>query len=585
MLEVEQGFCGTQGTAAVSEDRDHRVTAPLSSLPTPRLSYPESYRNLGSLDGRFLLWIFIQQHFFFGSFILGIPMIAWLLEMAGHIQSRGSEDPSETLDRYGRDILHLGLPFYPWTVLLGVILLGVFLWIYHHFFVYMAGIFKPIMFLYALCFLLESVLLYAYASTWDRWQKCAAKWHHLSLGLLTCTNGIVIIALANAWMAFMMSPAGVDREGRYLGEMLSAVRTPFWAPLNVHRILASMMFSGAVVAAYAAWRMLSTSNETLRAHYDRMGHLSIMIATTNLLLLPFAGYWFARVIFAFRQRMGVTLMGGALSWPFVIQALLIGLIFMTMTYYIWQGTTRMNGSARYQPFAKYLFLILCISLLIWSTPHTLPASQGELGRMGGAQHPIVGYYGTMAAKNTAINTMILTLGLGWMILKRCNRVLVTPWRRLGNVVMIVLFAVAEIYIFYLGVVGVSLPAHVRVGLALPQFLTAISACLLGAGINAWMLKGAPHLGPVRWGRLPIKRSVALFIVAFLIATTMVLMGYIRSSVRLTWHITEIMPDTTPWAEIPRMPMVLGMILFNVALFAGLAAFIFRRHSRASRQPL
>ncbi len=554
----------------VYRQTEHQVSGP----PAPALQYPGSY-GTGRLDHRSLLWIFIQQHFFLGSFILGVPMIAWMLELSGQAIRLRNPARAARQDRLAQEIMRIALPFYSFSVFTGVALLLVFLFSYGAFFRYMTQLFKPAVLLYAVCFLSESLLIYAYTLAWERWSRGEKKWAHMGLGALTCANGILIIALANAWMSFMMSPAGVDAQGRYLGSILAVVQTPFWYPLNLHRILASIMFSGAVLAAHAAYRMLTTTDPAQKAHYDRMGHVMIMISMANLLLLPFAGYWFAKVIFIFRQRMGVTLMGGGLSWPFVIQAMLIGLIFMTMTYYLWQGTARMRGAERYAPLVKYLFLVLCVSVMVWSTPHTLPASQGEFGAMGGTQHPVVGNYGTMAAKNTAINTMILTFGLGLMIFRRCNKEIVVPWRRWGNAALVALFVGAELNLIALGVYGHSIPANVRVGLALPQFLSALSALLVGGAINGLMLRGARKLGPIRWGTLPLPGAFALFALALLISMTMSLMGYIRSSVRLTWHITEIMEDVTPWAQTPGIPYAIGMVLLNVALFALIAAFIFR----------
>ncbi|MDC4224599.1 MAG: hypothetical protein MPW15_10335 [Candidatus Manganitrophus sp.] len=52
------------------------------------------------------------------------------------------------------------------------------------------------------------------------------------------------------------------------------------------------------------------------------------------------------------------------------------------------------------------------------------------------------------------------------------------------------------------------------------------------------------------------------------------MGYIRSSVRLDWHITEIMHDATPWAAAPSLTYAVGMVLLNVAIFWFLAVLIF-----------
>ncbi len=556
-----------------------KTVGPVSGPPAPKMRYPESYQAKGlslpwGIDGRQLLWVFIQQHFFFGSFILGIPMIAWMLECFSHFRRRDHPEESVRQDRLAKEIMRIGLPFYPWTVFLGGILLVAFILMYADFFKYMSQIFRPVVIGYAACFLIESLLLYAYTLTWDRWRSGNDKWHHLTLGALTVTNGVLIIALANAWMSFMMSPAGVDKQGQYLGSILAVVQTPFWSPLNVHRILASIMFSGAVIAAYAAYRFLVTTDHEKKAHYDWMGHVAIMIAIVNLFLLPFAGYWFAKVVFIFRQRMGMTLMGGEMSWPFVIQAMLIGLIFMTVTHYLWKGMARMPGSIRYAHFAKYLLLILFVSFMIWTTPHTLPASGRELGVMGGAQHPVVGNYGTMAAKNTAINTMILAFGACLLIFKRCNRQIEVSWSRVGNMAMGVLFLGAEANIIALGIYGHFVPARVRVGLALPQFMTVVTALIIGALLNWRMLNRSRILGPIQWGRLPVSGAISLFVLAGLITMTMALMGYIRSSVRLSFHITEIMEDVTPWAHTLDLTHAVYMVLMNVAIFWVLAAAVF-----------
>jgi hypothetical protein len=544
------------------------------SPAAPRMVYPESYGGDSMLNHRFLIWIFIQQHFYLGSFILGVPMIAWLLEMFAAFYRKRNLNEAKTLDRLASDMMRIGLPFYPFTVITGLILLGGFLMLYPQFFQYLSGLFQPVYYIYALCFFLENLLFYGYAYTWDRFHDEKKKWH-LALGLLTCLNGVMIIGLANALMSFMMSPQGVDAQGRFTGNLWAIIQTPFWNPLNIHRVLASMMFAGVVIAAFAAYSMLTTSDPAKRAHYDQMGHIAIMIGITNLFLLPFAGYWFAKEVFIFRQRMGMTLMGGELTWLFVVQAMLVGFIFMTVIYYIWQGTARMEGSERYHYVVKYLLMTVLVSFLIWTTPHTLPATQGEFQAMGGTQHPIVGYYGTMSAKNTAINTIILTCGLCFMIFKRCNKIITVTWKRWGNIALVVIFAAAEVAILFLGIYGISIPAHVRVALAFPQFMITIGALIIGYGLNLVMLRGAKIIGPIQWGRLPTAGAIAIFALAFFITTTMSLMGYIRSSVRLNWHIVEIMEDVTPWANTLSFFNGLGMVLLNVFLFLCVSVLIFR----------
>lgn len=559
----------------LSEDIFFKTPGTISGPPAPKLNYPESYDRGGKLDNRSILWVFIQQHFFLGSFILGVPMIAWMMEVFCYFRRSAKNSNSEKLDRLAHEFMEIALPFYPLTIIFGFALLGAFLFLYEAFSQYMSTIFRPVLYFYVFVFFLENVLLYAYTKTWKRWEKGKAKWRHLALGGATCLNGLLIIYLANALMAFMMSPAGIDAEGHYLGNLWNAVNTPLWNPLNIHRILASIMFSGAVIAAYAAFQMLTTRDPAKRAHYDWMGHVAIMISIVNLFILPFAGYWFAKEIFMYRNRMGVTLMGGQLSWPFIMQAMLIGLIFMTVTFYLWQGTTRMQGSERYRHLVKYTMIILAAAFLIWATPHTIPASQGEFKAMGGTQHPIVGYYGTMAAKNTAINTMILSFGLCYIIFHRCNKEITASWAKWGNIAMALLFGGAEAFIIFIGIYGFFIPASARVELAFPQFAAAIGALGGGMLLNIVMLRKSKIIGPVQWGKLPTSGAFALFFLAVFISTTMVLMGYIRSSVRLDWHVTEILKDVTPWADTPSLSYAIGMVFFNVVVFWMIATVLFR----------
>ncbi len=559
---------------AISEDIYFGTEGIVSGPPAPKMRYPESYAGSTALDSRSLIWIFIQQHFFLGSFILGVPMMAWLIEIVSFLRRRTNPEGSNKHDQLAHEFMKIGLPFYRLTIISGIILLAAFLLMYTEFSRYMGSVFKPVLYLYLLVFVLENILLVAYTRTWETWKDGRRKWKHLGLGALTCFNGLMIIYLANALMAFMMSPAGIDKEGHFLGKIWNAVNTPLWNPLNIHRILASIMFSGAVIAAYAAFKMLTTRDPEKKAYYDWMGHVAIMISIVNLFILPFAGYWFAKAIFIYRQRMGITLMGGKLSWPFIMQAMLIGLIFMTVTFYLWQGTNRMQGSERYRHLVKYMMIILAVSFMIWVTPHTIPASEGEFKAMGGTQHPIVGYYGTMAAKNTAINTMILSFGLCYIIFHRCNKKITVAWARWGNLLMTLMFSLAEAYIIFIGVYGFFIPANVRVTLALPQFAVAMSALIGGMVLNWLMLRRSEVIGPIQWGKLTPSGAFALFSLAVFISTTMVLMGYIRSSVRLDWHITEIMKDNTPWAETLTLGSAVGMVLLNVAIFWGITALIF-----------
>jgi len=44
-------------------------------------------------------------------------------------------------------------------------------------------------------------------------------------------------------------------------------------PINVHRVIANVVFGGAIVGAYASYRFLAARTDEERAHYDWMGYV------------------------------------------------------------------------------------------------------------------------------------------------------------------------------------------------------------------------------------------------------------------------------------------------------------------------
>jgi len=293
-------------------------------------------------------------------------------------------------DQLAYDFIKISLTAYSITAILGGILIFTFLTLYPAFFGYLSGIFRPVMHIYALMFVAESGTLYIYYYGWDKMKEGFLKWIHLSMSVILNVIGTLLMFLANSWIGFMMSPAGVDEQGRYLGNIWHVIHTALWNPLNVHRILGNMAFGGGVVAAYAAYKFLASKTDEDRAHYDWMGYIAMALGVAFLIPLPFAGYWLMREVYAYRQQMGITLMGGLLAWLFIIQATMIGILFLSSNYYLWQALGRMRGAEKYQRYIKYLVFLLVVGFLVFITPHTIVMTPAELKAMGGQQHPVLG---------------------------------------------------------------------------------------------------------------------------------------------------------------------------------------------------
>jgi hypothetical protein len=560
--------------AATETGRDvyYKTEGIVAGAPAPKTADNVEHYPRYNFESRVLIWFANQQHLYYGSFVLAVPIFCMIIELLGMVTK--DKALAKRYDQLAYDFVKISLTAYSLTAILGGILLFTFLTLYPTFFGYLSSIFRPVMHLYALLFVAESGTLYIYYYGWDKMKEGFLKWIHLSLSVVLNTIGTVLMFLANSWIAFMMSPAGVDEEGRYLGNIWHVIHTALWNPLNVHRILGNMAFGGSVVAAYAAYRFLAAKTDEDRAHYDWMGYVAMFIAVLFLVPLPFAGYWLMREVYAYRQQMGITLMGGLLAWLFIIQATMIGALFLTTSYYLWQCMGRMRGAEHYLKYVKYLVFVMTVGFLVFITPHTMVMTPAELKAMGGQQHPVLGNYGVMSAKNGGINVIIVTTILSFIWYQRGNKIPTVSWAKFGNIFMSTFFFFAYLNIIWLAIYGYYIPANVRVGLSVPQVATTLSCLVFMTVLNMVMLKGARQGGPVEWGRMTPRSQYALIMLATEFTWMMALMGYIRSSVRLFWHVNEIMRDNSPWAYTHTVGFAANMISFNVLFFWTSILFVF-----------
>ncbi|MFQ5780907.1 MAG: cytochrome ubiquinol oxidase subunit I, partial [Nitrospiria bacterium] len=258
---------------------------------------------------------------------------------------------------------------------------------------------------------------------------------HLCLGTLLNLLGTTLMVTANLWLTFMMSPghAAYNEAGEKItewaintktGELASFVTATLnetWQPINIHRFIANICVGGCIVAAYAAFRFLSSRTDQERGYYDWMGYTGNFVAIMALIPLPFAGYYLGREVYAWNEQMGVNMMGGHFSWFFIMQAVLIGVMFFGANYYLWLGLERIPGGQRYMKFVGWMEFLLFISFLIWITPHNPVATRAEIAEIGGPFHPLIAPFGVMAFKLTVINIIILTTFLSFLFYRRANK--------------------------------------------------------------------------------------------------------------------------------------------------------------------
>ena len=169
-----------------------------------------------------------QQHTYFGGFVLALPLFCALLEFLGLVTKK----PALALryDGLARDLAKVAVLALSVTALIGSVMLTMFITLYPSFMKYMGGTFKGFMPVYAAVFVGESLLLIVYYYGWNRMTERGMKWIHAAIGILTNIVGTALLMMVNAWSAFMMSPAGVDAQGRFLGNAWHLLHSALWNP-------------------------------------------------------------------------------------------------------------------------------------------------------------------------------------------------------------------------------------------------------------------------------------------------------------------------------------------------------------------
>ena len=560
------GAQAAETAVAASEAGDPVAASPYK--PAPDLTAAD-YPRIAGVNGRVVVWIVAQLHLWFAAFVLAVPIFVFIIEVIG-MRTR-----DKRYDDMAYEFIKVSITAYSLTAIMGGLLLFSLVLFYPDLFAYMAVIFDDSMFYYALLFFLESAILYIYYYGWHWLQGGFKKWVHLTLGLLLNAVGTVLMLLANAWLTFMMSPAGVDAAGVFGGDTWVAIHNYLWNPINIHRFIANIAYGGSIVGAYAAFKVLTATGPRERAHYDWMGYNANFIAICALLPLPFAGYYLAAEIYAYSQQMGITLMGGIFAWLFIIQAVLIGTLFLSANYYLWCGMGRSDGAKRYYKYIKYIGIVLVAAFLVWFTPHTLVLTNEELKALGGPYHKYLGPLGIMPAKNTAVNVMILFTAVSFMLYRRANRIAVVSWVNVGNAAQVALFAAGILNIFFLGIYhGYFTNTVYKVAASIPQVLTTLVVIVASITLDSFMYKGAKEVGPFHWGRIPDRSQYALFLLAVAFTWLMGLMGYIRSGIRQHWHVVDIMRDNSPDAFTPTLGYAANVVSVATILFMAMVIFVF-----------
>jgi cytochrome bd-type quinol oxidase subunit 1 len=521
-------------------------------------------------NSRLIIWFAAQTHLWFAAFVLAVPIFVVIMEAIGMAVK------DERYDRMAREFLRMSLTAYSFTLVTGAFFAAMLFILYPGLMKYLSSVMGKTFPFYFLFFLFENAALYTYYFGWERMGRGLKKRLHLALGVLLNVAGTLIMMVANAWTTFMMTPGGVDRVGLFKGSLWSAINNPLWHPMNLHRLVANVAYGGSIVAAYAAYRFLSARTDEERATYDWMGYAASYVAVLALLPLPFAGYWLTSEIYNYSQQMGMTLMGGLFGWIFIIQAVVIGALFISINYYLWCGLERSPAGREYAGYVKYLGFVILVCFLVWFTPHTMSLSGAEAAALGGQYHPLLGPLGLMPAKNTAINILIIATFLSFLLYRRSRKRPAQALLSRVNAIHAAIIVAASINIIFLGIYYGYFTDNVhKVASSVPQVLSTLTV-LVSCGLVEWRAtRGLGDEPGFEWGRLGAQSQYALIMLAVSFTWLMGLMGFVRSAIRQHWHVYSVVRDNSIDAYTPTINRAVEVVSVGTIIFLGAVIFIFR----------
>jgi hypothetical protein len=273
--------------------------------------------------------------------------------------------------------------------------------------------------------------------------------------------------------------------------------------------------------------------------------------------------------------MGMGLMGGIFGWVFVVQAVLIGALFLAINYYLWCGLGRSFGGRRYLPYIKYIAFVVAVSFLVWLTPHNPILTPTESAAMGGSYHPLLAPLGLMPAKNIAVNLMILATFISFIFYRRAPRVALHPRGDFFKAMQAAIITAAVLNIIFVGVYyGYFADSTYKIVSSVIQVLSTLVAITAVSILEFFIYRGARQEWTVRWGSIGARSQYALILLAVSFTWLMGLMGFVRSAIRKHWHVYGVIRDNSVDAFTPSIQEATRVVSIGTLIFMAMVVFIF-----------
>ena len=456
VVEIPEGVFGAPEIAS-SPDNPNRDILAAEDWEVPIGKFP-----LFGLSNRSIVWVIAQLHILFASFILGVPLFVIIAEIMGW------RSGDARYERLAKEVTKVVAMCYSFTALFGGFFLLLLVAFYPTFITWMfRGFSTLVTVVYPVLFVLETVLLYCYYYMWDPLNKANRKGLHILIGLALNVVGITLLIVMDAPASFMLTPPQIEGSVKGIatfGEW-AWINNFSWWPLNIHRLVGNLTFGGYIVGLIGALMYMMSKSEEDRGYYDWQGYLGNTLGVAFMLPLPFAGYLYAYEAYQYDAAIGMYIMSDRLSMFMLVQAVLIGFLFIGSNYYMWVSMKRIEGAEKYLKIMRFTFVILFVCAAIWFAPRhyfatmliepgMVPEGMTKEEFLANTELPgTLAWVALMKSKNTAALTMILTTLFNYILYRVAIKKGKIVWGRINPVSQYILVFLAFSDVWLMSLMG------------------------------------------------------------------------------------------------------------------------------------
>ncbi|MFQ5873404.1 MAG: hypothetical protein ACE5JL_06345, partial [Dehalococcoidia bacterium] len=163
-------------------------------------------------------------------------------------------------------------------------------------------------------------------------------------------------------------------------------------------------------------------------------------------------------LFLYDATIATFMMADKLSTFFVMQGLLVSLLFLGANYYMWMSIRRITGSEAYLGYMKPTLGVIIVGTIIWLTPQNFLPDLTTDPPEGLSEAAIfvperVVFLGLMMAKALAVTAIILFTFLTYMVYRRAMAKGKMQWGEIAPQAQYALIFVPAVAVYLMGLMG------------------------------------------------------------------------------------------------------------------------------------